>query len=167
MTNIFIRYIYWTECSYRTSSISRASMDGMNISILLTIEGRHRHFRYNCPLHIAIDYENQLLYWLSIYENVIGVIRTDGSDQRVISNSSIDDDGINRLHIHNIFFYEETLYLRHHAHLDTYSFTTSNFKQDWLRLPTCTSLSQNSKVIVQQQQCKLKACIILISKNSV
>ena len=149
---VFIRYIYWTECSYELNGthsmnirwIFRVSPDGRDIQILRKVSV---NFTCYYSIRILIDYENQLLYLSS--RNGIEVMSINGSGQR---------RQLTRLYYHrshSSFLNDKTFYYWRREDLYSVDISISNSKSKLLySIYSCDNIG-DSKIIAQQQQCKL------------
>ena len=152
--HVFIRYIYWTECSREFNGthsmnirwIFRVSPDGRNIQILRKVSV---NFTCKYSIRISIDYENQLLYLLSI--KGIEVMSINGSDQR---RQLIRHFYYNR-RTYFSFLNGKTFYYWLRKDLYSVDISISNSKSKLLySIYSCNNII-DSKIIAQQQQCKL------------
>ena len=73
-------YLYWTDWSEFSPSILKTSMDGTNSTVLANGTW------VTWPNALAIDYTNQVLYWVDAQRDVIGQMNTDGSGIKIITD---------------------------------------------------------------------------------
>ena len=124
-----------------TGWISRASLDGGDIQILLEAPVNLCYY-----FDISIDYENQLLYWT--YSSGIEVMSTIGLDRRFMYTTSFNSQSILVLNDKTIYFWQS-------KNLYSLDISISNSERKLLySILSCHSI-QDSKIIAQQQQCKL------------
>ena len=138
-----------------TRWILRASLDGRDIQILLV---QADYCYYLDSREISIDYENQLLYWLSI--NGIEVMSTNGSDPRLVYS---DTRSLFYNGSYFTFFNDKTFYYWEFNDLYALNISIANSTSKLLYSINSCGTIEDSKIIAQQQQCK---CNHTIHDNS-